>query len=122
MPIVDVQLVLADATAAPIGAAQAVADALGKVFGTPAGQTWVRISTLSASNYAENESKLAHHELPVFVAVTFANTPEGNARAVQASEIAGATAASLNKSIGQVHIEYAPPARGRIAFGGVFAK
>ncbi|EHR70805.1 hypothetical protein BurJ1DRAFT_1959 [Burkholderiales bacterium JOSHI_001] len=122
MPIVDVQLVVPDALPPPLGTAQAIADTLGKVFNTPPGRTWVRISTLAAAHYAENESGATQQELPVFVTLLLANLPEGEAMATQATQVAHAVASVLRRDTSLVHVEYAPPGKGRIAFGGVLVQ
>ena len=66
IPISDVQLVVPGTEGVPSGLAQAVANALGHLFESPAGHTWVRASTLPAAHYAENDSRLAQDDLPAF--------------------------------------------------------
>lgn len=122
MPIVDLQLVVADAALEPASFVRAVADVLGKVFNSPPGKTWVRASTLAAANYAENESDLPPQQLPVFVTLLLANPPEGDARVVQAAQVAQAIALVVGRDQSCIHIEYAPPGKGRIAFGGVLVQ
>jgi len=122
MPIVDVQLVVPSAESVPAGLAQAVADALGSLFGSPAGHTWVRASVLPAANYAENGTRLAQHDLPVFVTLLLSEPPEGEARANQAARIASAVAWAAGRDSSNVHIEYAAAGKGRVAFGGILVE
>jgi phenylpyruvate tautomerase PptA (4-oxalocrotonate tautomerase family) len=114
MPIVDLEIV-GDGTR---GAAQAVADALGDIFGTDPGRTWVRIRSLPADAYAENRSTLAANELPVFVTVLKAEMPEGAALEAEVAAITEAIARIASRPAERVHVAYAPPAAGRQAFGG----
>lgn len=116
MPIVDVELVAPPATAS--GSAQALADALGAVFGTPPGRTWVRVRTLAATDYAENQTTVDTEALPVFVAVLHLQPPEGEQRAREVAAVTSAVAACLGRSPARVHVQYAPAAAGRQAFGG----
>jgi len=122
MPIVDVQLVVSEAGGVPPGLAQTVADALGHVFESPAGHTWVRASALPADHYAENGSRLAPDGLPVFVTLLLAAPPEGDARVIQAARVATAVAWAIGRDSSHVHIEYAAAGKGRIAFGGVLVE
>jgi phenylpyruvate tautomerase PptA (4-oxalocrotonate tautomerase family) len=118
MPIIDIHMVVPGADSVPAGLAQTVADALGQLLGSPAGRTWVRASTLSATNYAENGSPLTPSDLPVFVTLLLAAPPEGEARAAQASLITTAVALAVGRDRSCVHVEYAAPGKGRMAFGG----
>jgi phenylpyruvate tautomerase PptA (4-oxalocrotonate tautomerase family) len=116
MPIVDVQVVVEAGKAAPEGAAKALANTLAQVLQTEPGRVWVRLEQLAAENYAENGE--GERVLPVFVKVLHADLPPTAALAAQALAMAQAVAACLSRNSGQVHIEYAPPGRGRVAFGG----
>lgn len=122
MPIVDIHLVVPGTEGVPPGLAQAVADALGQLFASPPGHTWVRASALPAANYAENGSGPAQDGLPVFVTLLLAAPPEGEARATQAAQIATAVAWAVGRDSSTVHIEYAAPGKGRIAFGGMLVE
>jgi len=53
---------------------------------------------LPGANYAENGTRLAQHDLPVFVTLLLATLPEGEARANQAA------------------------GKGRVAFGGILVE
>lgn len=118
MPIVDIELVHAHEPAASHPSASALASALGTAFGTPPGRTWVRVRHLPASAYAENDSELSADELPVFVTVLLAHWPAGEAMAEQVRQVTQAVADGLSLSPERVHVQYAPEAAGRQAFGG----
>jgi phenylpyruvate tautomerase PptA (4-oxalocrotonate tautomerase family) len=116
MPIVDVELVAADQEVIAPDLARRIADALGHVFGSGAGQTWVRLHELPIDRYAEND--VATPPQPVFVSVLQAAPPVGATRAAQAETIAAAVARTTGRPIDTVHVLFEPPASGRVAFGG----
>lgn len=118
MPIIDVQLVRASAEPVSADLAPALADALARVFGAEPGRVWVRLTTLPHTQYAENGGAYAFSELPVFVTVLHAEPPAGADRAAEASAVAQAVADCIECARERVHVEYAPPGRGRVAFGG----
>lgn len=119
MPILDIELVLADGAPAPdAGLTQALAAAAGRVLGSPPGRTWVRLHILPASRYAENEAQVGTDELPVFATVLHAKPPEGAARAAEVTQLTQALAHVLGRAPESVHLQYAPAAAGRQAFGG----
>lgn len=116
MPIVDVKIV-APAGAVPAkGTAKQLAQALAVVFQAPEGRVWVRLEHLPEHKYAENgPGELVH---PVFVTVLHADLPSQDALAEQALALSKAVSACLGREPEQVHVEYSPSGRGRIAFGG----
>ena len=116
MPLVDVEVI--GSVAARESLASALADALGRAFGSPAGHTWVRLRCLRAEHYAENGVPAADTPSPVFVTITAAMPPRGSARADEARRVAQAVAQVIGRPLERVHVEYAPPAAGRMAFGG----
>ena len=118
MPIIDVELVASEGSDLGEPSVAAIANALGKVLGSPPGRTWVRLSLLSSSAYAENECSLSEDELPVFATVLHAHPPEGEALAAEVKAITVAIANCLSRSPERVHVQYAPAAAGRQAFGG----
>lgn len=118
MPIVDVQFVYNEATEASSISAQALADALGQVFGSAPGHTWVRVHALRRASYAENETELMASELPVFVAALHARPPVQEALALEALTVTKAVATCIGRPIERVHVQYAPAGVGRQAFGG----
>jgi len=118
MPIVDVQLVCKQGTAALPVSAQALADSLGRAFGSAPGRTWVRVHILSSASYAENAAPLNEAELPAFVIVLQAHPPEGEALANEVLAVTRAVAACIGRPVERVHVQYSPPGAGRQAFGG----
>ena len=118
MPIVDVELVVGGSSVVAPGLAQSLADAVGRTFQSPPGQTWVRLHVLGRDHYAENESSLEPTELPIFVKVLKRAVPEGAKLAGEITQLAGAIAEITGRPVSCVHVEYAPAARGRLGFGG----
>ena len=117
MPIVDIQIVAAPAQTQVSPPTQALADALGRVFDTAPGRTWVRVHALPSSQYAENDCALGEDELPVFVTLLHARSPRDNARASEARAVTEAVAQVLHVANERVHVQYAPDGAGRQAFG-----
>ena len=119
MPILDIDIVQADGAAPPTASlTQTLADAAGRVFASTPGRTWVRLRTLPAAQYAENDVTLARDELPVFVTVLHAHPPEAAARAAEVAALTQAVAIGLGCAANRVHVQYAPAGAGRQAFGG----
>jgi len=118
MPIVDVRPVVIAPTAATGLLTQALAEAIAKVLGASRGRVWVRLHELAAERYAENGGRDEASDLPVFVEVLHADWPDQTTMAREAMTLAAAIASCLGCSTERVHIEYVPPGRGRIAFGG----
>jgi hypothetical protein len=117
MPIVDVELVrLADDD--PIPSAQALATAIGRALGTPPGRTWVRLRTLDAGCYAENEASVPAPGLPVFVTVLHARPPQGDVLEDEVRRLTQTIAECIGCAAERVHVQYAPAGAGRQAFGG----
>lgn len=115
MPI-DVTLV---ADAEPDASlAQALSDASGAVFASPAGRTWVRLHRLPAQHYAENGATLLSSDLPVFVTVRKAVLSDARTLSDEALRLTRTIAAVLRCDPARVHVEYLPPVRGRMFFGG----
>ena len=118
MPIIDVELVASEGSGFREPSAATIANALGKVLASAPGRTWVRVRVLSSSAYAENESIISEDELPVFATVLHARLPEGEALAAEVKAITVAIANCLQRNPERVHVQYAPAAAGRQAFGG----
>lgn len=116
VPIVDVEIIAPAANAAPN--TRALADALGSVFATPPGSTWVRLRSLDATAYAENHAELSNDGLPVFVTVLHAHLPARDALIAELRAVTRAVAAWAGRPAENVHVQYAPAAAGRQAFGG----
>jgi phenylpyruvate tautomerase PptA (4-oxalocrotonate tautomerase family) len=118
MPIIDVEIVVAPNGPVAAGLARSLADAAGRALGSPAGQTWVRLHLLPRENYAENETSLASTELPVFVTVLKRVLPGPAGMTDEVAKLTGSIAEALGRNRTCVHVEYAPAASGRLAFGG----
>jgi phenylpyruvate tautomerase PptA (4-oxalocrotonate tautomerase family) len=117
MPIVDVEIVLSADERLAADLAQRLADAIGDVFAAPRGHTWVRLRTLARGDYAEHGG-VNDDIRPVFATVMKSQRPSGQAMRNEVSSLTGEIARLVNRSPENVHIVYAPDARGRIAFGG----
>ena len=118
MPIVTVEFVSDSDHPIRDGLAQALADAVGHVLGTPSGQTWVRLRSLRPNQYAENGAHLEPCEFPVFVTLLERLPPAGAELQAQVTYLTEAIAKVVGRPGGCVHIEYASAARGRVSFGG----
>lgn len=118
MPIVDVHFVLPPMSAMPDGAASRLANALGTALGCKPGDLWLRLHALPASQYAENAPPEQTPELPVFVTVLRAHLKPGPELRAEALALAQVVAETLSMPRTRVHIEFAPPGAGRVAFGG----
>jgi phenylpyruvate tautomerase PptA (4-oxalocrotonate tautomerase family) len=122
MPIVTVE-VIADGNDTMVhDIAQLLADAIGRALESPPGQTWVRVRSLARDQYAENESPLEAAELPVFVSILKQHSPQRAEIEDEVAALTHAVAQVIGRPATCVHIEYAPPAAGRLSFGGVFVK
>jgi hypothetical protein len=76
MPIVDVQVVIAEGTSIPDGTAKSLADTLATVLALPPGRVWVRLALLPASLYGENGEGAS--VLPVFLRILLVYPIPGN--------------------------------------------
>ena len=119
MPIADVRFVRGRAPHPIPPSAQQLADAIGRALASGPGQTWVRLQALEASQYAENGANVDEEDLPVFVSLLLAHPPQGEELAAQAVAVTYAVASCFARQPERVHVEYAPAAAGRVAFGGV---
>jgi phenylpyruvate tautomerase PptA (4-oxalocrotonate tautomerase family) len=118
MPIVDVEVVCQPGEQERLPSAGGLASALGRIFGSPPGGTWVRVRALDASCYAENDSPVSARELPVFVTVLQAVPPTGAKLEAEVAAVTQAVAAGVAREAARVHVGYAPAGAGRQAFGG----
>ena len=113
MPIIDIDIV--EGTIAG-KTTQALADAIGKAFGADSGRVWVRARSLPAAAYAENGRRDAPQ--PVFVTITASRPPQGQELRRIIAIIVEDVARITKRDAEHVHVEFAPAAKGRIAFGG----
>lgn len=118
MPIVDVELVADPIDGVAADLSQSLADAIGRALESPPGQTWVRVRVLAREHYAENEVSVEMTELPVFVTVLKRALPAKSELAGEVLALTNAIAQVLGRTASCVHVEYAPAAGGRLAFGG----
>lgn len=117
MPIVDVEIVCTDDEQRALPGASALASALGRVFASAPAHTWVRLRVLDAANYAENDAPVPSPG-PVFVTVLHARPPGDVTLDAEVIAVTQAVAAAVGRAPELVHVEYAPAAAGRQAFGG----
>jgi hypothetical protein len=82
----------------------------------------VRLQALEASHYAENGTTLSEQDLPVFVSLLLAHPPRGAELEAQVVAVSRAVARCVARAPERVHVEYAPAAVGRMAFGGVVVR
>jgi len=116
MPIVTVEVVAGANDAMAHDIAQSLADAIGRALKSPPGQTWVRVRSLAQDQYAENEAFLDGTQLPVFVTILKRQSPQRAKLEGEATALTRAVAQILGRPATCVHIEYAPPRRGRFSF------
>jgi len=118
MPIVTVEVVADADRLLEHSLPQSLADAVGRVLNSPPGQTWIRLRSLRRDEYAENEALVDSAELPVFVTVLERQPPAGAVLQAEVTALTHAIAHVIGRSATCVHVEYAPAAAGRVAFGG----
>ena len=122
MPIIDIEIVCESKAEFARASAHTLADAIGQVLGSEPGHTWVRLRFLASASYAENQVTLEDADLPAFVTVLHAHLPMGDALAAEARALTLAVAQCLGRAPGRVHVQYAPAAAGRQAFGGTLVR
>jgi phenylpyruvate tautomerase PptA (4-oxalocrotonate tautomerase family) len=117
MPIIDVELV-----GRPLDASltQALADALGEAFRAKPAKVWVRVRTLPAERYAENDEPRAPK--PVFVTILTSHPPAGEELQRRINHVTDAVARITGRDAAHVHVIFDASAKGRVAFGGVLVK
>lgn len=118
LPILDIDLVVAAGERLDAALASTLADAAGKVFGSVAGSTWVRVRPLPREHYAENGGGPPDGVDPVFVRVLLADAPSGEELRSQVHHLTAAIAKICGRPPENVHLLYEPAAKGRVAFGG----
>ena len=112
MPIIDIEIV--DGTVSR-EVTQALADGIGRGFAAKPGKVWVRVRTLSADAYAENETGAPR---PVFVTVTASVPPQAQELRSRIAWIVEEVSRLTGRPRENIHVEFQPAAKGRIAFGG----
>jgi phenylpyruvate tautomerase PptA (4-oxalocrotonate tautomerase family) len=86
MPILDIEVVTADALADDL--AKRLADMAGDVFGSPPARTWVRLRSLPPHLYAENGNRQPEGWRAIFVTVLKAQCRTGGALEREARNLA----------------------------------
>jgi len=92
------------------------------VLGSPPSGTRVRLRLLERDCYAENGCRLDASDLPVFVTLQKRHLPTDAELDAEVAALTRAVAQATGRSAGRVHIEYAPAAANRIAFGGTVVR
>jgi len=118
MPILDVEIVLLPGEMVSSGLAAEIADRCGQVFGSPPGNTWVKLHLMPRDRYAENDGGPPDGACPVFVSVLKARLPAPEALSVEVGRLTAAIAQATGRPAEHVHIIYLPGGAGRVAFGG----
>ena len=120
MPIIDVELVTSadEPNAASKEQLQILADELGDLFDSGPAGTWIRVRSIDQAEYAENRTPPGTSVRPTFVNVLHAELPEAGALRTEMAGIAEIVARTLGRPRDNVHVLYAPGAKGRIGFGG----
>lgn len=122
MPIVTVEVVAGASEAMTQDLAQPLADAIGGALKSAPGQTWVRVRSIARDQYAENDATLEAAQSPVFVTILKEQTPRRAELEREVAALTRAVAQVVGRPATCVHIEYAPAAAGRLAFGGVLVQ
>jgi phenylpyruvate tautomerase PptA (4-oxalocrotonate tautomerase family) len=118
MPMLDVTVVLRDGESLAHDLAQRLADASAPVFAAAPGTVWVTLTDMPGHRHAENGVAAAEAPRPVLVRITQASGAAPAERADQARRLVATLAPLLARDPSHVHLIYAPPGAGRIAFGG----
>jgi phenylpyruvate tautomerase PptA (4-oxalocrotonate tautomerase family) len=118
MPIIDVEIVVAENEQLPSNLAAILADAMSKVFGTSTGQTWVRLRKIPLQDYAEDGGGPPQDVRPVFVTILKVKLPPMGELKHEMEQLTQVIAHSCNRPVENVHVFYQPEGKGRVAFGG----
>ena len=118
MPILEVQMVIEHDEILPDGLPAALANATASIFGAAPGNTWVRLTTIPTSEYAEDGGGLPEGVYPIFVSVLKARVGSPEQLQDEAARLTKAIAAVCKRPAENVHIIYEQGALGRVSFGG----
>ncbi len=113
MPIVDVDYI----GTPPADLAQRLADEVGAALGAAPGHTWVRMRRLAPTDYAESGATDTANA-PVFVTLLLATWPQAAQIEPVLQRVGVVVARACQLPPDHVHVQLAPPAAGRQAFGG----
>lgn len=97
---------------------QSLADAFGRLFGSLPSGTWVKARQQQRAYYAENMIDFSPQMRPVIVEILKSELEGGKDLAIEAAAVCALVAQILDRDTENVHVIYAPAARGRVAFGG----
>ncbi|MBL8306378.1 MAG: hypothetical protein JNM33_06755 [Rubrivivax sp.] len=122
MPIIDIEAVCAEPTEFGPETIRKIADAVGEAFQLAPGKVWVRLHTLPKSAYAESGTDVGQTPDPVFVRVLRSRVPTGEDLEREIIAATRIVASCLGRREQNVHVEYAPPGLGRMAFGGKLSR
>lgn len=117
MPILKVEIVESPGWSRPRNLARRVADAVAEALGATPQSVWVRVSAITADDYAENGGVPAD-AAPVFVTIIEKEPPHGAALVAEVAALTNAVASACARTEGDIHLVYEPPGRDRVAFGG----
>jgi phenylpyruvate tautomerase PptA (4-oxalocrotonate tautomerase family) len=118
MPILSIEIVLRPNETLRRGLAAELADRAGEVFGSAPGETWIKLTTIPAGQYAEAGGLPPGGVYPVFVSVLKARYSPTIALQAEITRLTAAIAQACARPEENVHLFYQPEARGRVAFGG----
>jgi phenylpyruvate tautomerase PptA (4-oxalocrotonate tautomerase family) len=122
MPIIDIEAIGGEQHAVPNQVLRKTADALGDALGMAPGKVWLRLRVLPKEAYAESGTDAERTPEAVFVRVLRSRVPQGPDLEREIVAVTKVVANCLGKPEVNVHVEYAPPGLGRIAFGGRLSK
>jgi phenylpyruvate tautomerase PptA (4-oxalocrotonate tautomerase family) len=117
MPIVDIDIVLGPNEANRKEMVSELANELGEIFHSSPGETWIKVQTLSANQYAENGGT-QDGVYPVFVTIIKSKLSSIEEMQNEVAKITGAVAQICGRPSENIHVIYQPEGRGRVAFGG----
>ena len=120
MPILRVEIISAAGEKKNINLATIIADKAGDIFDSKPGGTWVSVKRVMAEDYAENGGGPPNDVRPVFVEILLAQIPDQDEMQRQVILLTDTIAEVCDRPPENVHIQYLPAARGRMAFGGRF--
>lgn len=117
MPILGIEVVQSPDDSISDEAIQGIADSSSEIFGTKAGRTWVKLHRFNQTDYAEN-GRPNNVLKPVFDSVLKAEPPMGEELKTEIMNLTKIVALAFGRPLENVHVSYAPAAKGRVSFGG----